>query len=77
MSSVVLVSGCLLCGLKVPREGWGGIPVLIDVCGCSLAERSVRTGCVGRSEVCGWLRTRVHSLWYRGVSTGIAVLLIY
>jgi hypothetical protein len=42
---------CLLCGLKIPREGSGGIPVLIDVCGCSLAERSVRTGCVGRSEV--------------------------
>ena len=41
----------MLCGLKVPRGGWDGFPVLIDVCGYNLAERSVRTGCVGRSEV--------------------------
>ena len=63
----------MLCGLKVPRGGWDGIPVLIDVCGCNLAERSVRTECVGRSEVFGWLCTRAHLLWYGGVSTGIAV----
>jgi len=63
----------VLCGLKVPRGGWDGIPVLIDVCGCNLAEWIVRTECVGRSEVFGWLRTRAHLLWYGGVSTGIAV----
>jgi hypothetical protein len=52
MSSVVSVSGCVLCGLRVPREGWDGIPVLNDVYGYKLVERSVRTaGCVGRSEV--------------------------
>jgi len=73
MSSVVSVSWCVLCGLKVPRGGWDGIPVLIDVCGCNLAEWIVRTECVGRSEVFGWLRTRAHLLWYGGVSTGIAV----
>jgi hypothetical protein len=37
--------------LRVPREGWDGIPVLIGVYGYKLVERSVRTGCVGRSEV--------------------------
>ena len=47
--------------------------MLIDVCGCNLAEWIVRTECVGRSEVFGWLRTRAHLLWYGGVSTGIAV----
>ena len=57
MSSVVSVSWYVLCGLKVPRGGWDGFPVLIDVCGYNLAERSVRTECVGRSEVFGWLRT--------------------
>ena len=73
MSSVVSVPWCVLCGLKFPRGGWDGIPVLIDVCGCNLAERSVRMECVGQSEVFGWLRTREHFLWYGGVSTGIAV----
>ena len=63
----------MLCGLKVPRGGWDGIPVLIDVCGCILAKRSVRKECVGWSEVLGWLRTRAHLLCYGGVSTGIAV----
>jgi len=63
----------VLCGLKVPRGGWDGIPVLIDVCGYNLAERSVRKECVGRSEVFGWLRTGAHLLWYGGVPTGIAV----
>jgi hypothetical protein len=50
----------VLRGLKVPRGGWDGIPMLIDVCGYNLAEQSVRTGCVGRSEVFGWLCTRAH-----------------
>jgi len=67
----------VLCGVKVPRGGWDGLPLLIDVCGFNLAERSGRTGCVGRSEVFGWLRTRAHLLYYGGVLTGIAVLLIY
>ena len=31
--------------------------MLIDVCGYNLAERSGSTGCVGRSEVFGLLRT--------------------
>jgi hypothetical protein len=52
----------VLCGLRVPREGWDGIPVLIDVYGYNLVERSVRTGCVGRSEVFGWLRIRAQLL---------------
>ena len=52
----------MLCGLKVPRGGWDGIPVLIDDCGYNLAERSVRTECVGRSEVFGWLRTGAHTI---------------
>jgi len=55
MSSVFSISWCVLCRVKVPREGWNGLPVLIDVCGYNLAERSGRTGCVGRSEVFGWL----------------------
>jgi hypothetical protein len=75
MSSVVSHSWCVLCGLRVPREGWDGIPVLIDVCGYNLVERSVRTGCVGRSEVFGWLRTGAHLLWCGGVLIGIAVSL--
>ena len=58
MSSVFSVSWCVLCGVKVPRGGWNGLSVLIDVCGYNLAERSGRTGCIGRSEVFGWLRTR-------------------
>jgi hypothetical protein len=62
MSSVVSVSWCVLCGLRVPRGGWDGIPVLIDVYRCNVVERSVRTGCVGPSEVFGWLRTRAHLL---------------
>jgi hypothetical protein len=41
----------VLCGLRVPREGWDGISVLIDVYGYNLVERSVRKGCVGRSVV--------------------------
>jgi hypothetical protein len=45
MSSVISVSWCVLCGLRVPREVWDGIPVLIDVYGYNLVERSVRTGC--------------------------------
>jgi hypothetical protein len=57
MSSVFSVSWCVLCGVKVLRGGWDGLPVLIDVCGYNLAERSERSGCVGRSEVFGWLRT--------------------
>ena len=43
----------MLCGIKVPLAGWDGIPGLIDVCEYTLAERSVRTGCGGRS----WLVT--------------------
>jgi hypothetical protein len=50
----------VLCGLRLPREGWDGIPVLIDVYGYNLVERSVRTGCVGRSEVFDWSRTGAH-----------------
>ena len=61
-SSVVLVSCCVLCGIKVPLAGWDGIPVLIDVCEYTLAERIVRTGCGGRSEVFGWLHTRANLL---------------
>jgi hypothetical protein len=75
MSSVVSVSWCGLCGLRVPREGWDGIPVLNDVYGYNLVKRSVRTGCVGRSEVFGWSRTRAHLLWYGALLTGIAVWL--
>jgi hypothetical protein len=41
MSSVFSVSWCVLYGLKVPRGGWDGIPVLIDVCGCNLANTVV------------------------------------
>jgi hypothetical protein len=73
MSSVISVSWCVLCGLRVPREGWDGIAELIDVYGYNLVERSARTRCVGRSEVFGWLRTRAHLLQCGGVSTGIAV----
>jgi hypothetical protein len=61
MSSVFSVSWCVLCGAKIPRGGWDGLPVLSDVCGYNLAERSGRTGCVGRSVVFGWLRTRAHN----------------
>ena len=73
MSSVFSFSWSVLCELKFPRGGWDGIPVLIDVCGYNLAERSVRKECVGWSEVFGWLRTGTHLLRYGGVSTGIAV----
>jgi len=77
MSSIFSVSWCVLCGVKVLRGGWNGLPALIDVCGYNLAERSGRMGCVGRSELFGWLRTSAHLLQYGGVLTGIAVLLIY
>jgi hypothetical protein len=73
MSSVFSVSWCVLYGVKVPRGGWDRLPVLIDVCGYNLAELSERMGCVGRSEVFGWLRTRARLLQYGGVLTGIAV----
>ena len=52
----------MLCGIKVPIAGWDGIPVLIDVCEYTLAERNVGTRCGGRSEVFGWLSTRAHLL---------------
>ena len=52
----------MLCGIKVPLAGWDGIPVLIDIYEYTLADRSVRTGCGGRSEVFGLSRTRVHLL---------------
>ena len=53
----------MLSGIKVPLAGWDGIPVLIDVCEYTLAERSVRMGCGGRSEVFCWLRTRARALY--------------
>jgi hypothetical protein len=74
----------VLCGVKVSRGGWDGLPVLIDVCGYNLAERSERTGCVGRSEVFGWLRTGAHLLyivrrsfdWYRCITDILHFFLI-
>jgi hypothetical protein len=57
MSRVSSVTWCVLCGVKVPRGGSDKLPVLIDVCEYNLVERCEGTGCVGRSEVFGWLCT--------------------
>ena len=58
----------MLYGLKVPRGGWDGIPVLIDVCGYNLAERSVCTECVGRSEQGTFVMVQRSFDWYRCIT---------